>query len=362
MNEANCNVIQDILPLYLDNAVSEDTAKMVEEHLHTCKECMEYKKKMEADIVVTENNEGKKLLRKINGRIRKKIVISVAAAIAALAALIVGGIYVYKWMQVNRLVKLKTDEMSFNYMASPYIADDLEYLKRNDICDISDVYITGNSEDYLYMTYYISYDNKSLSDVKVYKELISRSGRYKDNIVWHNEINEDKLEKGKITLTDNRFIIYVGNLDETQKEELFNDLVIEVVFANDMYKSEKIIADAKDCGLNYIIKTADDYKRVEKYYGDYNDWKYNTSDIYRGLGYLTTSDIALGIATGFFAVSDYDMRYIMTEGNAAYNYLFDIGDVDGYGILIETPYNLMTKEHINDNVAENTYIVKKDTG
>lgn len=362
MNEANCNVIQDILPLYLDNAVSEDTAKMVEEHLHTCKECMEYKKKMEADIVVTENNEGKKLLRKINGRIRKKIVISVAAAIAALAALIVGGIYVYKWMQVNRLVKLKTDEMSFNYMASPYIADDLEYLKRNDICDISDVYITGNSEDYLYMTYDISYDNKSLSDVKVYKKLISSSGRYKDNIVWHNEAGEDKLGKGKITLTDNRFIIYVGNLDESQKEELFNDLVIEVVFANDMYKSEKIIADAKDCGLNYIIKTADDYKRVEKYYGDYNDWKYNTSDIYRGLGYLTTGDIALGIATGFFAVPDYDMRYIMTEGNAAYNYLFDIGDMDGYGILIETPYNLMTKEHINDNVAENTYIVKKDTG
>ena len=30
MNEANCNVIQDILPLYLDNAVSEDTAKMVD--------------------------------------------------------------------------------------------------------------------------------------------------------------------------------------------------------------------------------------------------------------------------------------------------------------------------------------------
>ena len=124
MNEANCNVIQDILPLYLDNAVSEDTAKMVEEHLHTCKECMEYKKKMEADIVVTENNEGKKLLRKINGRIRKKIVISVAAAIAALAALIVGGIYVYKWMQVNKMARLSINEISFNYMASPYITDD----------------------------------------------------------------------------------------------------------------------------------------------------------------------------------------------------------------------------------------------
>lgn len=48
------------------------------------------------------------------------------------------------------------------------------------------------------MTYYISYDNKSLSDVKVYKRLISRSGRYKDNIVWHNEADEDKLEKERL--------------------------------------------------------------------------------------------------------------------------------------------------------------------
>lgn len=361
MREVNCNVIHDILPLYLDGTVSNDTAEIVEEHIAVCKKCTEYKKNLEEDIVVKENDEGERLLRRINKKINRKIIVCVTAAVFLAVFLVTGGINLYRWMQVNRLVKLKTDEMSFNYMASPYIADDLEYLKRNDICDIADTDITGNSEDYLYMTYDISYDNKSLSDVKVYKKLISVSGIYKDNIVWHNEDNEDKLGKGKITLTDNRFIIYVGNLDESQKEELFNDLAIEVVFANDWYKSEKIIADTKDCRLNYIIKTAEDYKRVEKYYGDYNDWKYNTSEIYRGLGYLTTDDIALGIATGFFAVSDYDMRYIMTEGTAAYNYLFDIGDMDGYGILIESSYDLMTGEHIYDNVSERTYIVKKDT-
>ena len=41
MNEANCNVIQDILPLYLDNAVSEDTAKIkpqTAEKENNCKE------------------------------------------------------------------------------------------------------------------------------------------------------------------------------------------------------------------------------------------------------------------------------------------------------------------------------------
>lgn len=153
---------------------------------------------MEADIVVTENNEGKKLLRKINGRIRKKIVISVAAAIAALAALIVGGIYVYKWMQVNRLVKLKTDEMSFNYMASPYIADDLEYLKRNMPSEILQDIFTGDSNDYLYMTYDMSYDNRSFQVLKSIKSLypnrenilIISCGRTK---LWRMRLEKENL-------------------------------------------------------------------------------------------------------------------------------------------------------------------------
>lgn len=362
MNEANCNVIQDILPLYLDNAVSEDTAKMVEEHLHTCKECMEYKKKMEADIVVTENNEGKKLLRKINGRIRKKIVISVVAAIAALAALIVGGIYVYKWMQVNRLVKLKTDEMSFNYMASPYIADDLEYIKRNMPSEILQDIFTGDSNDYLYMTYDMSYDNRSFSSIKVHKKLISQSGKYTDNIVWQDEVMEDEIGKGKLSVADVRFIIYVGNLDNEEKEELIDDLAVKVSFANSLYESDEITIDTKKCRADYLIRTTEDYRHVENYYGDYYGWKDSNSEIYKGLGYFTAGDIGNSIITGSFAVDSFNMdKYVITEKDGIYKYLFDIGDVDGYGILIETPYNLMTKEHINDNVAENTYIVKKDT-
>lgn len=362
MNEANCNVIQDILPLYLDNAVSEDTAKMVEEHLHTCKECMEYKKKMEADIVVTENNEGKKLLRKINVRIRKKIVISVVAAIAALAALIVGGIYVYKWMQVNRLVKLKTDEMSFNYMASPYIADDLEYIKRNMPSEILQDIFTGDSNDYLYMTYDMSYDNRSFSSIKVHKKLISQSGKYTDNIVWQDEVMEDEIGKGKLSVADVRFIIYVGNLDNEEKEELIDDLAVKVSFANSLYESDEITIDTKKCRADYLIRTTEDYRHVENYYGDYYGWKDSNSEIYKGLGYFTAWDIGNSIITGSFAVDSFNMdKYVITEKDGIYKYLFDIGDVDGYGILIETPYNLMTKEHINDNVAENTYIVKKDT-
>ena len=39
MEKINCNVIQDILPLYIEDAVSEDTKELVEEHLQNCEIC-----------------------------------------------------------------------------------------------------------------------------------------------------------------------------------------------------------------------------------------------------------------------------------------------------------------------------------
>ena len=33
MKKINCNIIRDILPLYLDDVVSDETKQMVEEHL-----------------------------------------------------------------------------------------------------------------------------------------------------------------------------------------------------------------------------------------------------------------------------------------------------------------------------------------
>ena len=36
MSKISCHIIQDILPLYVDGIVSEDTKEMVEEHLREC--------------------------------------------------------------------------------------------------------------------------------------------------------------------------------------------------------------------------------------------------------------------------------------------------------------------------------------
>lgn len=52
MNKINCNVIGDLLPLYVDGAVSEDTKKLVEEHLAECADCKKAAEDMEKELVL----------------------------------------------------------------------------------------------------------------------------------------------------------------------------------------------------------------------------------------------------------------------------------------------------------------------
>jgi hypothetical protein len=56
--EANCNIVKDLLPLYVDGALSAESKRMVEEHLQICKECSRERERMERDVippVATEN-------------------------------------------------------------------------------------------------------------------------------------------------------------------------------------------------------------------------------------------------------------------------------------------------------------------
>ena len=55
MNKITCNVIKDILPLYIDGVVSEDTQKIVEEHLEECSLCRDEINKLKKTLVIPTN-------------------------------------------------------------------------------------------------------------------------------------------------------------------------------------------------------------------------------------------------------------------------------------------------------------------
>ena len=92
-----CNIVRDILPLYVEDMVSEETAKFVKEHLAECKKCREdYEAMKSTDGFVenkSDNSEDIKIassLKNIKNAINKKIRNIVLCAVAAVLVVIIG--------------------------------------------------------------------------------------------------------------------------------------------------------------------------------------------------------------------------------------------------------------------------------
>ena len=98
MEKINCNVIQDILPLYIEDAVSDDTKELVEEHLQNCEICQrvyhETKTDLENDIKVSvqtkesrnEANDLKNFRKFLKKRKTKTILLSIVATVICFVA------------------------------------------------------------------------------------------------------------------------------------------------------------------------------------------------------------------------------------------------------------------------------------
>jgi len=71
-----CNIVKDLLPLYIDGLCSEETVRLVEEHLAECNFCKELSEELSVDInMTTQEEEWEKdimPLKKLHGKLRRK--------------------------------------------------------------------------------------------------------------------------------------------------------------------------------------------------------------------------------------------------------------------------------------------------
>lgn len=87
-----CEVVRDLLPLYIDKLTSEDSNKEIEKHLKSCKECYRYYQEMTGEIediskIPKEELRDVKVIKKIKKRGRKKLLAAViGTALAVFAA------------------------------------------------------------------------------------------------------------------------------------------------------------------------------------------------------------------------------------------------------------------------------------
>lgn len=95
MKEITCNMILDILPLYADGVVSEDTADMVQNHLDGCKGCQRALDAMQSDMTLPIDLGSSSLRKYQTKRKHRKLTIaclSVAGIALAVAAFLYFGV------------------------------------------------------------------------------------------------------------------------------------------------------------------------------------------------------------------------------------------------------------------------------
>jgi len=122
MKEVKCTIIQDILPLYIDEVVSQDTEEMVAQHLRYCERCQkEYETMKRTVYIPTENNAS--IIKKINKKWRKKKMIISIASIFATAIILYGAFaYVFYYERVIPYSKdlIKIEMQNDNQLVSHY--------------------------------------------------------------------------------------------------------------------------------------------------------------------------------------------------------------------------------------------------
>lgn len=97
MKKINCNVIKDLIPLYVDDVVSEETKELVDEHISSCESCRGEVESMGKTVVIPTQSDDvriKRFKRKLN---KKKIITVCLSSVFTLLIGIVIFCYIAFW-------------------------------------------------------------------------------------------------------------------------------------------------------------------------------------------------------------------------------------------------------------------------
>ena len=96
MAKITCDIVKDLIPLYVDNVLSGDSKKLVEEHLQSCEECREYNKAISEGAVFASSRSAKEkaLIKKIKNKINYKRLATACITAVVVAAISFSAFYV----------------------------------------------------------------------------------------------------------------------------------------------------------------------------------------------------------------------------------------------------------------------------
>lgn len=99
-----CDIVRDLIPLYIDHVVSEASEELVANHVETCPECKKFLEETSSTLVipvsVEERMEEQKAFEKFKKAINKKVwKIAIISSLCVL--LLVGGIVILNRLELD---------------------------------------------------------------------------------------------------------------------------------------------------------------------------------------------------------------------------------------------------------------------
>ena len=197
----SCDVIRDLLPLYVEDMLSNDSKNIVDEHIEQCESCRDELKKLSGDEVHScavnqiENKSIYDSLNKIRKRISFKIQITVLISVIFTSIV---AVFAWDYYDNHRI-----------YM--PYKEAKIKWVK--------DSMIT--SEKYRDVDRVISTDGKALIIVLNRTHRTSNDSSYSDRIIWKGPNREYSYEdkNGKEKLANIEAVYYMSSSAWNQYRE-----------------------------------------------------------------------------------------------------------------------------------------------
>ncbi|MCL2048489.1 MAG: zf-HC2 domain-containing protein [Defluviitaleaceae bacterium] len=157
----DCATIRDLLPLYVDGILSQESKALISGHLATCEDCKAELDKMQSELVKLPSNDGGKfdggkfdVLRTIKKKLFRQKVLVALGACAVTLALVFGAIYGV-FHHSKPIEPLEYTNGFVNVMATPLditLLFDRDFYSSNSTSRIIDIDGTKTEVTFIYIS------------------------------------------------------------------------------------------------------------------------------------------------------------------------------------------------------------------
>ena len=145
-----CSIVKDLLPLYVEDMVSDETAKFIEEHLKTCSECKKLLNTMKGsneEVIINDKskiNDDRTVIKNVKSKLKKKNILTIALTIFVTLGSIFG-YFILEPYFVNTKIVYGESEIYSEQDKEDAIDVILQQFEKFEGCVLYEISYTGDS-------------------------------------------------------------------------------------------------------------------------------------------------------------------------------------------------------------------------